>query len=109
MFNVTFSHSSTSNSSFKKFVFTLAEGSTISNRFPPQAQQILHLAYHLSLTQPVFSYNDLIHYIDECCAYNNTIFTRSKGGTERIVRYYAKLLQSEGVITDINDTDLTEE
>lgn len=109
MLNIKFTHSSSSSqSSTKQFVFTLADGATVSERVPPQAQQIILLTYALSLEQPIFSYNDIISYIDECCAYNGTIFTRSKGGTERIVRYYAKLLQEIGAITNINDVEPTD-
>lgn len=104
MLNIKFVHSTSHGaSSFKQFSFTLVPGAVVTEKVPPQAQQIVHLAYHLSLTKPIFTYNDLIHYIDECCAYNGTIFTRSKGGTERIVRYYSALLQEIGALTDIAD------
>ena len=110
MLNIKFTHSSSSShSAAKQFVFSLEEGSVVTEQVPPQAQQIVQLAYALSLGQPIFSYNDLINYIDECCAYNGTIFTRSKGGTERIVRYYAKLLQQIGALTNINDVEPTDD
>ena len=106
MLDIQFTHSPGNGaSSSKQFVCTLSKGSRIAEKVPPQAQQIVHLAYNLSLDKPIFTYNDLIHYIDECCAYNGTIFTRSKGGTERIVRYYSRLLQEIGALTDIADND----
>lgn len=106
MLNIKFTHSTSHGSSAaKQFAFTLVEGAVVTEKVPPQAQQIVHLAYHLSLIQPIFTYSDLIHYIDECCAYNGTIFTRSKGGTERIVRYYSALLQEIGALTEASDSD----
>jgi hypothetical protein len=108
MLDIKFTHSSANGaSSSKHFSFTLVPGAVVTEKVPPQAQQIVHLAYSLSLEKPIFTYNDLIHYIDECCAYNGAIFTRSKGGTERIVRYYSALLQEIGALTDISE--LTEE
>ena len=106
MFNINYTHSSSSsNSNQKQFTFTAVEGMTIEEKIPPQCQHIIQLTYAMSLDKPIFTLNDIIHYIDECCSYDNTTFTNSKGGTERIVRYYSKLLQSTGVITDINSTD----
>lgn len=107
MFNINYTHSSSSNgfSNQKQFSFTAVEGMTISEKIPPQCQQIIQLAYSLSLDKPIFTLSDLIHYIDECCAFDNTNFTNSKGGTERIVRYYSKLLQNSGIITNVADID----
>ena len=109
MFNVNFTHSTSNGSNAKQFAFTGAEGMTITEKVPPQAQHIIQLAYALSLDQPVFSYADLIAYIEECCLAGGTNFTNSKGGVERIVRYYSKLLQEIGIITNISDLDETEE
>ena len=108
MFDIKYTHTSSGSSNSKRFSFTGVPGMTIDEKVPPQAQHIIQLAYSMSLDKPIFTLNDLIHYIDECCAYDNTTFTNSKGGTERIVRYYSKLLQTIGVITDINDIVPTE-
>lgn len=97
-FNIQFTHTSSSSSSAKRFNFGLDPDAEITEKVPPQAQQIIELAYHLSLDQPTFTYTDLINYIDDCCEYSGTTFTRSKGGTDRIVRYYAKLLQELNVL-----------
>ncbi|GAF92350.1 unnamed protein product [marine sediment metagenome] len=102
MFDIQFTHSASNGSSAKCFIYTLVPGSIVTEKIPPQAQHIIELAYNLSLTKQIFTYNDLIHYIDECCAYDGTVFTRSKGGTERIVRYYSALLQSIGALTDFS-------
>ena len=109
MFDVKFTHSSSSSSNSKSFVYTLVPGSVITEKVPPQAQHIIELAYNLSLEKQIFTYADLIHYIDECCAYSGTIFTRSKGGTERIVRYYSGLLQEIGALTDWSEVETTQQ
>ena len=106
MFNINYTHTSSSfGSNQKQFTFTAVEGMTVEEKIPPQAQHIIQLTYAMSLDKPIFTLNDIIQYIDECCAADNTTFTRSKGGTERIVRYYSKLLQSAGIITDVNSVD----
>lgn len=107
MFKINYAHSSsnTGYSNQKQFSFTAVEGMTITEKIPPQCRQIIDLTYALSLDKPIFTLADIIHFIDECCAYDGTTFTNSKGGTERIVRYYSKLLQDVGIITNIADID----
>lgn len=105
MFDIQFTHTSSNGSSSKYFVYTLVPGTVITEKVPPQAQHIIELAYNLSLEQPIFTYKDLIDYIEECCLAGGTVFTRSKGGTERIVRYYAKLLQQIGALTDYAEVE----
>lgn len=105
MLDIQFTHTSSNGSSSKTFVFSLPPGSVVTEKVPPQAQHVIQLAFALSQTQTFFTYNELINFIDECCAYNNTTFTRSKGGTERIVRYYSKLLQNIGALTDASTID----
>ena len=100
MLNINYTHTSSSTGyNQKKFTFTGVEGMTIEEKVPPQAQQIIQLAYTMSQDKPIFTLNDIIAYIDE--NYDGT-FTNSKGGTERIVRYYSKLLQTIGIITAID-------
>ena len=105
MIDINYTHTSSSSSNAKQFSFTGTDGMEVDVKVPPQAQHIVQLAYALSLDSPIFTLPQLIHYIDECCNADGTTFTTSKGGTERIVRYYSKLLQSIGVITDINSLD----
>jgi hypothetical protein len=103
MFDINYTHTSSSfGSNQKSFSFTGQPGMTVEEKIPPQCQQIIQLTYALSLDKPIFTLNDIIAYIDE--NYEGT-FTNSKGGTERIVRYYSKLLQTVGIITDINSVD----
>ena len=109
MFDISYTHSTGNGSNAKQFSFTGVPGMKAKEKIPPQAQHIIQLAYALSLDQPIFTYAQLIEYIEECCAYDNTTFTTSKGGTERIVRYYSALLQSVGILTDITKIDSDEE
>ena len=106
MFNIQFTHTSNNSSSAKQFTFGLNDDDTITEKVPPQAQHIIELIYNLAQEQETFTYNDIIAYIDECCAYNGTVFTRSKGGTERIVRYYGKLLQELNVLVSPTSEDV---
>ena len=100
MFDIKFSHTSTSNgSSAKQFYFIMEPGTVVHEKVPPQAQQILQVCYTISTIQETFTYADIIKYIDTRCESTGTTFTNSKGGTERIVRYYAKLMQTIGAIS----------
>lgn len=103
--NISFTHTSTSTSSAKRFALGLTEDTTISEKVPPQAQQIIQCVILLADEQPTFTYNDIIQYIDELCSIDGVKFTRSKGGTERIVRYYAKLLQELSVLVEASSID----
>jgi hypothetical protein len=108
MLNITFTHTSSSGSSAK--VFKLADGDiTISQKVPNQAKQIIEYAKKLSVDgvdleadEPeynTFTYQELVDYID---ANHEGTFTTSKGGTMRIVRYYAKLLTKDtGVFIEV--------
>lgn len=109
MFDIKFSTTSSSSSNAKRFKFTFEPGQTVTEKVPPQAQQIIHMAYYLSEQQDDFSYNELIKFIEDACTYSGTTFTNSKGGVERIVRYYAKLLQELGIITDVNSIEIDDD
>lgn len=100
MLNIQFTNTSSSSSNAKTFKFGLTENTTFETKVPPQAQHIILLIQALAEQQPTFTYNDIINYIDDCCTYSGTTFTRSKGGTERIVRYYSKLLQELDVLVE---------
>lgn len=105
MLNIEYTHSSSSSSNSKTFAFTGVEGMTIDQKVPQQCQLIVQYAYTMSLDQPLFTLNDLVAYIENRCNDEGVTFTRSKGGVDRIVRYYSKLLQNIGVITDINASE----
>lgn len=98
MLNLNYTHTSNSGSSAKSFIFTATEGQTIEQKIPNQAKQIINYTYLLSQEQDQFTYADIVNYID---THHEGTFTTSKGGTERIVRYYSKLLQSAGIIAAI--------
>jgi hypothetical protein len=102
---ITYSHTSNSSSSAKRFNLGLTEDTVITEKVPPQLQQIISCIILLSDEQPSFTYNDIIQYIDSLCEIDNSTFTRSKGGTERIVRYYGKLLQQLNVLVDASSID----
>jgi hypothetical protein len=98
MFNINYTHTSKSSFAAKRFTFTGEEGMTIEQKIPNQARQIIQYAYTLSEEQDSFTLGDLAQHIDE---HHEGVFTQSKGGTERIVRYYSKLLQEAGILTSI--------
>lgn len=98
MISINYTHTSRSSYASKNFTFTGEDGMTIDEKVPNQARQIINYAFELSKTQEVFTYTDLVNYID---AHHEGVFTTSKGGTMRIVRYYSKLLQDIGIIAPV--------
>ena len=102
---ITYSHSSTRSSSAKRFAFGLTEDTIITEKVPPQLQQIIECISYLAEEQSTFTYNDIISYVDALSEIDNSTFTRSKGGTERIVRYYGKLLQELDVLVEPHSVD----
>ena len=96
MFNIQYTHTSKSSFAAKRFTFTGEEGMTIEQKVPNQARQIIQYAFQLSQEADDFSLTELANYIDQ---HHEGTFTTSKGGTERIVRYYSKLLQETGILS----------
>lgn len=93
MINIEYTYSSNNGSAAKLFKVT-DEDLTIEQKVPNQARLIIKYALELGESQGTFTFADLEQHIDA----NEIEFTRSKGGTMRILRYYSKLLQEIGLL-----------
>jgi hypothetical protein len=101
MFDINYTHKSGSSAKSKLFYFTASEGMVITEKVPAQAKTIISNAHSLAQTTSPFTLNQLIEHIED----NESNFTNSKGGVDRIVRYYSKLMQNIGVISTEQPVD----